>query len=705
MTVLPKPIIDSVAQAGDPGYAERVYAGVLGKIIGVYLGRPVENWSYERIREEFGEIDYYVHERRGRRLIVTDDDISGTFVFLRALEDYGYDPNITPAQIGQTWLNYLIERTTILWWGGLGNSTEHTAYLRLKHGIPAPVSGSIALNTPIMAEQIGGQIFIDGWGFICPGDPARAADFARRAASVSHDGEGIYGAQVIATLVASAFAETDIDRLLDTSLCFIPTDCTIRALIDDLRRWYRTESDWRENRARLQVEYGYDRFQGNCHIVPNHGLIILALLHGAGDFDRSMTIVNSAGWDTDCNAGNLGAILGVRNGLAGFEGQDWRGPVADRLYLPSADGGGSISDAAIEAVKVVNAGRALAGLASLAPKDGARFHFAFPGSVQGWQAQGVGEVKNLSEPLAPLGERGRGEGRGGLLLRCQDGQKLTAATPTFTPPHTKDMVTGYVLVANPTLYPGHTVRARLRGDGEPTTGRLFLSHYGPEDDSIRVDGPEWSLEIGETKEIAWTIPDTGGYPIHEIGLELDRDEICLDWLDWQGVPTVSWPPVEGTMWARAWAKSLDRWEHKRDAYEFLTHNDGIGLLTHGSRQWTDYRFAVRLTPRMAVSAGLVVRAQGLRRYIAFVFGEAGEVRFDRCLDGRTTLAAARFDWEPFRDYEVAVECEGPCFRAFIDGSLVLETEDEALTEGACGFLVEEGCLGAGTPSVRPMVSS
>ena len=28
-----------------PDYEERVYAGVLGKIIGVYLGRPFEGWS------------------------------------------------------------------------------------------------------------------------------------------------------------------------------------------------------------------------------------------------------------------------------------------------------------------------------------------------------------------------------------------------------------------------------------------------------------------------------------------------------------------------------------------------------------------------------------------------------------------------------------------------------------------------------------
>jgi ADP-ribosylglycohydrolase len=47
-----------------PGdYAERVYAGVLGKIIGVYLGRPVEGWDHERIISELGKIYYYVNDR------------------------------------------------------------------------------------------------------------------------------------------------------------------------------------------------------------------------------------------------------------------------------------------------------------------------------------------------------------------------------------------------------------------------------------------------------------------------------------------------------------------------------------------------------------------------------------------------------------------------------------------------------------------
>ena len=45
----------------DKNFEEKVYAGVLGKIIGVFLGRPFEGWSYERIIKELGPINYYVN--------------------------------------------------------------------------------------------------------------------------------------------------------------------------------------------------------------------------------------------------------------------------------------------------------------------------------------------------------------------------------------------------------------------------------------------------------------------------------------------------------------------------------------------------------------------------------------------------------------------------------------------------------------------
>src|SRR5262249_44480618 len=149
------------------------------------------------------------------------------------------------------------------------------------------------------------QIFIDGWAMLAPGDPEFAADLARRASSVSSDGEAIHAAQVLAAMEAQAFVEPDIDALIDTGLTFIASDSTIRRLIDDVRRWHAAEPDWRNTRQRIEETYGYDKYAGNCPIVPNHALIILSLLYGGGDFHRSLGIISTCGWDTDCNTGNV----------------------------------------------------------------------------------------------------------------------------------------------------------------------------------------------------------------------------------------------------------------------------------------------------------------------------------------------------------------------------------------------------------------
>jgi ADP-ribosylglycohydrolase len=76
-------------------YEARVYAGVLGKIIGVYLGRPFEGASYEHISARWGEIRRYVHQDQNAPLVVTDDDITGTFTFIRALLDHGIRPDLS----------------------------------------------------------------------------------------------------------------------------------------------------------------------------------------------------------------------------------------------------------------------------------------------------------------------------------------------------------------------------------------------------------------------------------------------------------------------------------------------------------------------------------------------------------------------------------------------------------------------------------
>jgi hypothetical protein len=83
---------------------------------------------------------------------------AGAFTFLRSLEDHWTRPDLSPREVGESWLNYIIRERTILWWGGMGNSTEHTAYLRLASGIAAPESGSVARNGKVVSE---GRVEID----------------------------------------------------------------------------------------------------------------------------------------------------------------------------------------------------------------------------------------------------------------------------------------------------------------------------------------------------------------------------------------------------------------------------------------------------------------------------------------------------------------------------------------------------------------
>jgi ADP-ribosylglycohydrolase len=686
-------------------YIERVYAGVLGKIIGVYLGRPFENWTYEKIMSNLGEVDYYVNEKLKVPLVVTDDDIAGTFTFLRALPDHGNRRDLTPAQVGQTWLNYLIEKRTILWWGGMGNSTEHTAYLRLKHGIPAPQSGSIAMNGAVVAEQIGAQIFIDGWAMVAPGDPELAADLARKAASVSHDGEAIYAAQLLAAMEAQAFIEPDLGALLDTGLCFIPRDSTIYRLVNELRSWRLTEPDWRKTREKIVEQFGYSVYPGNCHIVPNHALIHLALLYGDNDFQKTMMIVNTCGWDTDCNSGNVGCLMGIRNGLAGINlGPDWRGPVADQLYLPTFDGGRSITDAVRETYAIVNIGRALVDQLPLAPKAGARFHFELPGSVQGFQCDATSGSTGTMAITNVAGHSLSGSHSLALHYHCHDvNVPGRIFTYTFTPTAETDLHT-YELIASPTLYPGQTVEAELEADainpGSVECG-LFLKYYGKKDVLQALAGPTSTFKCGDRLHLSWTIPDLGGLPVQSVGIEIHASRglsaaLYLDYLTWSGTPKLllTRPKIENTFWRRAWVSNVDHWEDAYPESFRLIQDEGMGMLAQGTREWTDYLVRARLSSYLASSFGLAVCVQGLRRYYALLLCKDGKARLVKTLDDTRVLEEVDFPLHFNSTYEVALKIGGCRLQGWVDGFLLFDhiDNDHPLESGATALILEEGTL-------------
>ena len=610
-----------------PGdYVERVYAGVLGKIIGVYLGRPFEGWSHERITRELGDIEGYVHEKLGQPLLVTDDDITGTFTFLRALADNGGRGDLSARQIGETWLNYIIENRTILWWGGMGESTEHTAWLRLKDGIEAPRSGSRSMNGRIVSEQIGAEIFIDGWALVAPGDPGLAARLAGEAARVSHDGEAVHAARLLAAMEAAAFLERDIDKLIDEARRLIPADSAVNRVTDDVREWHDREKDWRTTRALIEKNHGYARYGGHVPVVPNFAVILMALLYGGSDFQHSLMIANTSGWDTDCNSGNVGCLLGIKDGLSTFDGKvDWRGPVADRMFLPTADGGRAITDAVSETFRVVALGRSLAGEGPVpAPKGGARFHFELRGSLQGFSAVPAAGPAAASAAARDADVRlenvaGHSEsGKRSLAVRWESPasgntvKSIRLTTATFIPPDALSMK-GYELLAAPTLYAGQVLSLRVetdKGNTQPIWVKALILHYGANDEQLAIGSPAKRLAPGEAALLRWTVPETEGCPVFAAGIEFEPEGkgsgvLYLDFLTWSGTPGVTFrrPPGQGRdlaqglgEWLRPSGRAVARGVstvagsgHRAPANR-LQGMDGLSgffhrLLRHGTRFW------------------------------------------------------------------------------------------------------------------------
>jgi ADP-ribosylglycohydrolase len=694
-------------------YLERVYAGVLGKLIGVYLGRPFEGWTYERIMKELGPIEYYVHDRLGVPLVVTDDDVSGTFTFIRALEEHGVKEGLSSKEIGKTWLNSIIEQRSILWWGGKGNSTEHTSWLNLAHGVPAPQSGSIAVNGRTVAEQIGAQIFIDGWAMVAPGRPKLAARLAEAAGSVSHDGEAVHAAKLLAAMEAEAFVSSDVNHLLDVGLSVIPGNSLIARLVADVRAWRAEHDDWRDARQKIEERYGYDKFPGICHVVPNHALIILALLYAPADYHEAMTIVNTSGWDTDCNSGNVGCLLGIMLGLPGLEGgPDWRGPLADRTLISASDGGYAVNDAVRIAYDLANLGRRLAGLAPLpAPKSGAQFHFSLPGSVQGFAAEGDG----VQGDLLTVGHGSVAGGRA-LALKVKGlarGRSAAAMTPTFTPPNVGEMRT-YDLQASPRVYPGQTLRARVLADAVntgPVAVALRVKVYGREDRLFGADCSPVSLAPGEERVIEWALPDFDGQPIQQVGVALTAPGPRVDgvvWLDslgWSGAARLALkrPKEASGFWRQAWVNNVSVFSKNFASAFRLSQDRGTGMIIHGTREWTDYRVSSEIAAHLCSSFGLAARVQGLRRHYAILLEAGAVARLVKVKDEqRTTLAQAEFPWSVDRAYRFSMELRGAHIVAAVD-NVTMQTTDrsEPFNDGAIGLVVSEGALSTDLVEVEP----
>jgi hypothetical protein len=283
------------------------------------------------------------------------------------------------------------------------------------------------------------------------------------------------------------------------------------------------------------------------------------------------------------------------------------------------------------------------------------------------------------------------------------------STPTFFGKDGLTMPT-YQMVACPTLYSGQTVECGLSADvlGGTVSVRLYASVFDANDALVKIHGEPRIVGTGRDITLKWQVPDTRGYPVFDIGLEIEAHDprgvdgaLMLDWMHWDGAPdiTLRRPDPSSEMWKHAFMNDVGQfrthWEGLR-----VTNSAGLGMLAQGTRDWRDYEVAATVTPLLAEAWGLAARLQGRERYYALMFDRAGggRVRLVCRRHDETVLGEQSFPWSLDKAYALSLRVEGRTIRASIDGRMVFEGQDGTLIGGGVALLVDTGS--AATSGVR-----
>ena len=294
-----------------------------GKNVGGTLGAPLEG------KNGFFDIEYFIQPN-----IVgnpqPNDDLDLQISSLNAVRRFGrcvngeilaeyYNTYVIPS-----WAEY-----------GVGKSN-------LRRGIPTPISG---YHFNSYKDSCGSFIRSEIWACLCPGHPEIATRYAYFDSSIDHADEGNYGEVFWAAMQSAAFVESDIKKLIDIGLSYIPKNSALYKGIKLVQSCYENGMKCEETRDIIFKEIPgafsyqhtklkdiklteYKPARAGFDAPQNIAIAIMGLLYGEGDFGKSMLIAVNCGEDADCTAGSLAATLGIILGNSSLP-EKWIKPIND----------------------------------------------------------------------------------------------------------------------------------------------------------------------------------------------------------------------------------------------------------------------------------------------------------------------------------------------------------------------------------------
>ena len=285
-------------------YRDRMKGGWVGQIIGVTWGAPTEfkfsdriipedavpKWAPAMINQAFDQDDLYVE-----------------MTFLRSMEEYGLDVPIRQAGIDLANTEYR------LWCANNAGRTN------LRKGIAPPDSSHPRFNA--CPNDIDYQIEADYAGLIAPGMPGAVIALGEKFGRLMNYGDGVYGGQFMGGMYAEAFFEKELSKVIDAGLACIPADSQYAEMVRDMVRWHRENpDDWQKTWNLCFQKYRKDpayqkASNGGIDVKINGAMVLLGLLYGQGDMEKTVTISMRGGYDSDCNPSSAAGVLGA---MAGF---------------------------------------------------------------------------------------------------------------------------------------------------------------------------------------------------------------------------------------------------------------------------------------------------------------------------------------------------------------------------------------------------
>ncbi|MGW1891952.1 ADP-ribosylglycohydrolase family protein [Streptomyces sp. NPDC002004] len=329
---------------------DALHAAWLGRAAGCLLGKPVEKLPLDGIRDlaratgnwplrtwftarglPDGLARAHPWNRRSAATSLAenidgmpeDDDLDHPLLTLLLYERYG--DGFRTADLARLWLDELP--------AGRVFTAERVAYRNLLDGVEPPRTAR--LRNPFR-EWIGAVIRADVHGWAHPGDPGTAAERAHRDATLTHTGNGVYGAMFVAAAIACAAGgdgdgDGDVQACLHTGLTVVPPRSRLAGAVRHGMSLAAEEADFESVVDRLHARYGGPDGYHWVHVVPNAALVAAALSHADGDFAGSICRAVSGGWDTDSNGATAGSVAGLLAGRPEALPAHWTTPLRNRL--------------------------------------------------------------------------------------------------------------------------------------------------------------------------------------------------------------------------------------------------------------------------------------------------------------------------------------------------------------------------------------